>query len=257
MNPDVHTLTGAYSLDALDDTERQEFERHLAECPECTQEVAELRLTANRLGAAVAETPPDRLRQRVLAEISRVRQDSPTGLRVVGSDGSARRRAPRRWVVGLTSVAAAVALAAAATFGVVALHARQQLDSTQSALAQASSRYQPLAQVLGAPDLRSTSANAPSGGNATAMVSKQLNEAVVMAFNMPNPPAGHAFQAWAIGSGHDPRSLGLVTPGGGNTSQPVVVKGLAGTQKIGVTVEPAGGSKTPSSNIVMLFDLPA
>jgi anti-sigma-K factor RskA len=256
VNPDVHTLTGAYALNALDDTERETFERHLAACPDCTQEVAELRLTANRLGAAASETPPDRLRQRVLAEISRVRQDSPTGLRVVGSDDSKRRPGPRRWVVGLTSVAAAVALAAAGTFGVVAIHARQQLNSTQSELAQASSLYQPLAQVLGAPDVRSTSANGSAGGNATAVVSKKLNEAVVMAFNMPNPPAGHAFQAWAIGSGHDPQSLGLITAGTGNTSQPVVVKGLAGTQKIGVTVEPAGGSKKPSSDLVMLFDLP-
>jgi anti-sigma factor RsiW len=255
MNPDVHTLTGAYSLDALDDSEREEFERHLDACPTCTQEVAELRLTANRLGAAVSETPPDRLRQRVLAEISRVRQDSPTGLRLVGSDRPAKG-GPSRWVVGLTSVAAAVALAAAGTFGVAALHARQQLSTTQGELAQASDNYQPLAQVLGAPDLRSTSATGTAGGNATAVVSKKLNEAVVMAFNMPKPPAGQGFQAWAIGAGHDPRSLGMVTQGTGNASKPVVVKGLSGAQQIGVTVEPASGSVRPSSDLVMLFDLP-
>ena len=43
MNADIHGLSGAYAVDALDDVERAEFERHLGQCPECQEEVASLR----------------------------------------------------------------------------------------------------------------------------------------------------------------------------------------------------------------------
>ncbi len=38
---DIHALSGAYAVDALDDIERAQFERHLAECAECRAEVDE------------------------------------------------------------------------------------------------------------------------------------------------------------------------------------------------------------------------
>ncbi len=39
---DVHALSGAYAVDALDDLERAHFERHLADCADCQAEVASL-----------------------------------------------------------------------------------------------------------------------------------------------------------------------------------------------------------------------
>ena len=39
---DIHALSGAYAVDALDDVERAEFERHLASCAACREEVASL-----------------------------------------------------------------------------------------------------------------------------------------------------------------------------------------------------------------------
>jgi anti-sigma factor RsiW len=37
---DIHALSGAYAVDAVDDIERASFERHLASCPTCRAEVA-------------------------------------------------------------------------------------------------------------------------------------------------------------------------------------------------------------------------
>ncbi|HEX4702684.1 MAG TPA: anti-sigma factor [Pseudonocardiaceae bacterium] len=252
MNPELHTLTGAYSLDAIDNSERGDFERHLAACPECAQEVAELRRTASRLGAAISEDPPGRLKQRVLEEIKRVRQDSPGGLRVVGSGGWARVGA-RRWVVGVTSVAAAVALALAGTFGVIALRAQHQLAGAQGALAQASGRYASVAQLLSEPDVRAVSSNGTNGGSATAIASRTLDKAILLTFHLPATPSNETYQAWAIGPG-GAHSLGLLS---GGSAVPVVLNGLAGTTKFGVTVEPAGGSKQRTTTPVILFDVPA
>ena len=48
---DIHALSGAYAVDAVDDIERAEFERHLATCADCREEVAGFRSTAIQLSA--------------------------------------------------------------------------------------------------------------------------------------------------------------------------------------------------------------
>ena len=55
---DIHALSGAYAIDALDDIERAQFERHLAECAECRAEVGSLREAGGLLAEAVATAPP-------------------------------------------------------------------------------------------------------------------------------------------------------------------------------------------------------
>ena len=55
---DIHALSGAYAIDALDDIERAQFERHLAECAECRAEVESLREAGGLLAEAVAAAPP-------------------------------------------------------------------------------------------------------------------------------------------------------------------------------------------------------
>ncbi|MDT7686790.1 MAG: hypothetical protein QOG57_7100, partial [Pseudonocardiales bacterium] len=102
-SPDIHTLTGAYALDALDELERRQFEAHLTQCPECAREVDELRATAAKLGIAAAEQPPDALRRRVLAQVAITRQNSPAGGPVPAQPrgGPAGRRTGAGWAVRL------------------------------------------------------------------------------------------------------------------------------------------------------------
>ena len=83
---DIHTLAGAYALHAVDDLDRARFERHLAECPSCAAEVAELNDAMAAFSDATSEAPPAGLRAAVLAR-SAVR-------RCAGSDWSRR---PPRW----------------------------------------------------------------------------------------------------------------------------------------------------------------
>ncbi len=55
---DVHSLTGVYALDALDDVERARMERHLEGCTDCVAEMVSFRETSSRLGSGAAVTPP-------------------------------------------------------------------------------------------------------------------------------------------------------------------------------------------------------
>ncbi|HEX4362260.1 MAG TPA: anti-sigma factor [Pseudonocardia sp.] len=255
MSPDVHTLTGAYALDALDELERRRFEAHLAECPDCTQEVDELRATAAKLGVAAAETPPERLRQRVMAQVATTRQEPPAP---DAATAATRRRAARRtgWAARLTAAAAGLAAAAAVVLGVVTVRAGAERDAAQTQLAQLEARYAPLAQLASAPDARGDSGTGAHGGTAFVLASHTRDRAVLLVDGLPAPPAGHTYQAWLIGGGQA-RSAGLVPSDPGSGAPPLEFTGLAGASKVGLTVEPAGGSAQPTTTPVVLFDLPA
>ena len=61
---------GAYLLGALNDLERQAFERHLSGCSECRDELERLRPAAEALpGSVVQLDPPPGLKQRLMAEV--------------------------------------------------------------------------------------------------------------------------------------------------------------------------------------------
>jgi anti-sigma-K factor RskA len=95
---DAHDLTAAYALDALDPDEAEAYERHLSQCEECREQLAELNETAAALAfGAVAPAPPARLRTSILDAAAAERSNVVPLLR-------------RRWVArGLAVAAAAVA----------------------------------------------------------------------------------------------------------------------------------------------------
>ena len=95
---DPHDLTAAYALDALDPDEAEAYERHLSQCEECREQLAELNGTAAVLAfGAVAPAPPTRLRASILDAAAAERTNVVPLLR-------------RRWVArGLAVAAAAVA----------------------------------------------------------------------------------------------------------------------------------------------------
>ena len=64
---DVHDLTPAYALHALDEGERGRYEEHLPRCERCREELALLTESAAALAWAVeAPAPPPALRTRIL-----------------------------------------------------------------------------------------------------------------------------------------------------------------------------------------------
>lgn len=250
-SPDVHTLTGAYVVDALEEFERRQFETHLAACPDCVREVDELRATAARLGAAVVEPPPERLRQRVLNQIATTRQEGPV------TAAPAAPRALPRWAIRVTAVAAAVAVLAAVGLGVAVIRTQHQLDAVQSELSQAQARFGPIGAVLAARDARADTTTIAGVGSATVMASHNLNEAVLMVAGMAAPPARHTYQAWLVGSSGRPRSAGLLVANGTGVVLPLLVSGLGGATVVKLTVEPDGGSVQPTTTPIMWVAIPA
>jgi anti-sigma-K factor RskA len=94
---DLHDLTAAYALDALDPDEAEAYERHLGQCEECRQQLAELNESATALAfGTVAPAPPARLRASILDAAAAERANVVPLLR-------------RRWVARGLGVAAAAA----------------------------------------------------------------------------------------------------------------------------------------------------
>jgi anti-sigma-K factor RskA len=250
----MHTLAGAFALDAVSDIERAEFARHLEQCEACAQEVAELRATAARLGAAMAEEPPPEFKDRVMAAMHATRQLPPRTRPGVPDRHRRSARAPR-WAVVVTAAAAVIGLAAGGVFGGIALTQQQDLQAAQSRLDQAKQRYEPVAALLAAPDAKTAHGEAPTGGGVTVVLSRSLDRVMVLDAGLPSQPGGKVYEAWLLTGSGTPRSAGVIAAS--DDGGLVVAQGVGSADKLAVSVEPAGGSPTGApSEVLMSMPVP-
>lgn len=246
---DVHALSGAYALDALEPAEAAAFEQHLESCSSCRDEVRSLREAAGALSVDAEEAPPASLRSSVLAGISQVRPLPPVGqvdaaaaepgpADEVAAARSRRGRMRAPWLVG-----AAAALALVAGGAVVrSVQLGNELDSVSAQAAEVTA-------VLTAPDATTTSASVTTGGRAAVVSSASLGKSVLVTDGMAPAPAGRTYQIWYLSDSGAPTSAGFVPEG---SSTAVVLSGdLATATGVGVTVEPAGGSPAPTTTPIL------
>ena len=248
---DIHALSGAYAVDALDEQERAGFEKHLTECEPCRLDVAELTEAAAHLGALSETEPPPGLRADVLAGISAIRPLPPaTGdPSAPGTGRAGGTAAARRWrslARGRLVLAAAVAVLAAAT-GITVW--QPWADDSSRPPAQGVSLAN---RVIADPDARKVTVGFPSGAKATAFLSAREGRAALVTSDMPPAPDGKAYQLWLRDSAGDVRPAGLMPD---EPTQTVLLEGDASDANwAGITVEPARGSVTPTGQLVAEFD---
>jgi anti-sigma-K factor RskA len=238
----VHALTGVYALDALQGSERERFERHLARCPACQLEVQGLQATATRFALAVTAQPPAQLKERVLAAAARTTQHprAPEG-RPLPEPG-------RDWLRRLAIPVAAGALAVAIVLGVLLGLARSQLGKVQA-------QQRQISAVLNAPGARILTGRPSVGGSATVVVASRLHQFVFTSTGMPALPPSKVYQLWVLGPEGSAISAGLLTAGAGAGTSPVLASGLYPGDRVGVTVEPAGGTTRPTTSPIVVISL--
>ena len=245
---DLHSLTGAYALHALPDDERAAFERHLAECGSCEQEIAEFAATAARLALASSAPVRPAMREQVLHRVTTVRQVPP------GAPPRERVRGAVPRGRGLARWALAACLAAAAALGGTTAWQYERAQDARDRAARAERHVEEVAGVLAAPDARSRSARV-AGGSGTLVVSAGRDRAVFVASRMAEPPRGTVYELW-FDDGGTMRPAGLMDPG--RPSQAVLMDGAVdGASGVGITVEPAGGSRQPTTTPVALLSVPS
>lgn len=263
IGSDLHSLTGVYALDAVAGAEQDRFERHLGSCHPCVSEVRGLREAVSELALAVAAPPPPGFRQRVLAAVPTVEQvpavagapagqaargAAPEPSRHSGRSRPARRRPAhklqrRRLEVWLPRVAVGVAVVAA----VVAVILGVRLNSVENQLGVSKAAQVALTRLLNTPGVRVLAARTSVGGDATAVHVPGQTAVVVLTKDLPPLPASKVYQVWLINSTKvGIRSAGLlVSPTNGLAT--LLAHGVVKGDVIGITVEPAGGSKQPTT----------
>lgn len=257
-------LAELYALDAVTDHERQAIEEYISAAPDAErlaflERVRQARETLAATFRAEAEPPAD-LFNRIVAQLPAVaaaRQEQPGAGAPVALSGPAagagtgdelaaarQRRAERRGLSGARRWLAGVAAAAAIALGGVGVGAY------------IADQNDPLNQVVRAGDLREASVDVTGGGTATLLISSSRDAAVVKMNGVPAPPEGKVYQMWLIPKdGSAPVSQGLMDEAA--LSKPAVVQGISSASALGITVEPAGGSQSPTLPTVAAASLGA
>ncbi|GGN28803.1 hypothetical protein GCM10011609_85300 [Lentzea pudingi] len=241
VSSDLHLLTGVYAMNALPEDERAEFEEHLADCDSCAQEVAELQATSVGLNLATELAPPSHLRSQVLAKLATTPQ-SP--LETTATVTVLASRSPKKWLMRASILTTAAAVLGAVVLGVQGVQDWNELD----ALRQSAAGYSQVSDLLNAPDAKLVSDSASAGGKGTVVVSPSRGKAVFLSSGLPQLPSDRTYQLWMVGP-DGPRSAGLLR------DEPVVAEGLADAQKLALTIEPSGGSSSPTLPLVLTVSL--
>jgi hypothetical protein len=245
VRPDLHVLTGAYSVDAIDDdSERARFEHHMRRCQQCSDEVRGMAATTTRLAFAASAPPPPQMRHYVLAAASRIRQIPP-----VVDHGTVPSEPRPRWMPRLAWVAVAASL-------IVIIVLTTALVRTQSELDNARAKAAAVAAVVAAPDARVVTQATSAGGTATAVYSLARHALVVASAQLPPPPQGKVYELWLLGPPRV-RPAGLLPAAAQGRTAPVLVAGLVRGDQLGMTVEPAGGMSHPTTTPIVVLPLRA
>lgn len=260
---EIHGATGSYVLNALDPSELDEFEAHLAVCPTCSQEVVEFCETAAELSLlATITAPPPSLKGSIMSAISGVRvlppdlsveapAETPEPVQVLQSaevehqpqrampvDELALRRAQRRSRVLSLAVAAALVVALAMGGWAVSLSQKQQNQFASPTLE---------TQVYQAPDVKVTQVKLKNGAQASFVASKSLNKAFLTSSSLPDPGAGKAYQLWTL-RGKEAIPDTLVA--GGKGVDAWFSGDITQATDVAMSIEPASGSDQPNVNTI-------
>ena len=260
MTEDTNSAgSGSYVLDAMDENERKDFETQLAGSEELRNEVTELTDTAVLLGLAVEPvTPSPALKQNIMARLGQTpqldREEAraralhavptlsayPEPQSVRETDPKAQARWYSRPVLGFVAAAAAVVLIAGGVVGtnlvIQGANTSQQADA--------------LASINTASDVQRAEASVSTGGKVTLVWSLSQGKSAMIGTGLKVLPSDKTYELWYINPSGKPTPAGLFESNGRNTLK-VLTGHMSKGDTVGVTVEPSGGSKAPTSKPVV------
>ena len=230
---DLHDLTPAYALDALDPAEREEYEGHLATCERCREELEGFWLVSGSLArAAGGPPPPASLRERILEQARSERPGEKSGNVIP---------LRRRFAVPALSSVAAVAAAVAIGLGIWAASLSNELDDVRGQLATDAGAV----AILADPDRQELELTGADG----RLVVSETGRAAMVVSGLERAPAGKTYEIWVI-EGGKPKPAGLFEAAGTRTvltlSRPVPDDAI-----VAVTVERDGGVSLPTGTPII------
>ena len=234
-----------FALGVLEPEERDEVEQHLARnCPECQEGVRRALALGSLFMGSFPElvAPPRRLRARVLASVG------------------AEPKTSRLWLAGLSLATASLLIAVA----LVSMENTRRGDELASARTQLRQSSGELTRVQGALDfLNEPSTKQVVFGTAQAQpprgrifVNAQRG-VLLIASNLPAPPAGKTYEMWLVPKNGAPVPAGLFQSD--SQGKAVYLRkepfDVGAMKAVAVTLEPEAGSSAPTSGLVIVAAL--
>lgn len=232
--PELHSLTGAYVVNAIDEDERVSFEVHLDACPGCAAEVVSLRDALGELSHSTAVQAPAELRASVLGAISQM-PSVPQNITPL------RPRSSKSWVWPVAAAACAVIAIAGISWGFV-----QQRGATQNA-----ERISAITTVLGGSDTVTVIGPIGASGTASIVYSKAEQKLLLIGNDIPAPPDDKTYQLWMINDKGAATSAGVFAPDARGKVLLQASGDLVDAAQMGISVEPAGGSDQPTKGAIL------
>jgi anti-sigma-K factor RskA len=227
---DLHELTAAYALDALDEHETREYEAHLSQCERCRDELSALSESATALAWAVdSPAPPSALRDRIM-NAAAAERTNVVPLPVRG-----------QWVVRATSAVAAVAACSAVGLGIWATTLSHSVNRERTARA-ANARA---VEILADPATRRIPLDSVAGGGSGVVAVDPTGQGVLVVNRLAKAPSGKTYEAWVIPADGKAKPAGLFK-GGDGTTVVRLERSVPRGSMIAATVEQAGGVAAPT-----------
>ncbi|MGW4963910.1 anti-sigma factor [Nonomuraea sp. NPDC004186] len=154
----------------------------------------------------------------------------------------------RRRRARVTAGLAAVAAAAAVALGAVAVDARRDLSDLTA-------RNDEVIAVLAAPDAETVRQPATSGGTGTVVISRARGRMVFASSGLAELPRSKGYELWLMGP-DGPRPAGMLDRAEGGLTAPLLITPERGDDRVALTVEPAAGSGRPTTQPILLAELP-
>lgn len=249
MTTEIHDWVGAYAVDALDDAQRDTFEQHLAECPACAEELAEFREVLGSVADTQAVVPPAGVWEAVADRIGEVDPDdrkpsqTPAYEKADAGELESARRGRRRQRPMLSWLAAAAVAAILFTGGV--LVGRQTMPAVS---ASDDPDVASVLEVAAAGDALFSDVDM-MGAHSRVVISDEMDKSVFLATDLPTPAKGLCYQVWRVSDDGSKVSAGVFLPDQqGHVA--VVLDGGADVSSYVITLEPPGGSKAPTGEMV-------
>ncbi len=152
----------------------------------------------------------------------------------------------------LPALLAAAAVLAALALGGWAFQARQEAQQTAQ---EVTANTQRLTELLSTSDVRVVSGRVTtSGGTGTVVMSPSRKQAVFVSTALPELPEGKTYEAWTT-KGREPVPAGIFSAVEAKTAVGLPAAAID-AQSVAVTVEPAGGSPTPTSKPIFTVRVP-
>jgi len=235
----------AYALGAVAPEEGAHIEEHLGECLACWEHLSESQRAAALLALAVPlEEPREGLRQRIIAQAQ-----------LEALPAAAPSPVPRGWrlprLVAIGATAVALATVGALSWSLVETrHLRSDYNDIQEQAIISAQQVNLTRQLAGIEGQEMKASGRATGASAYYMWTRDGKQGAIVCHDLPPAPEGKVYQLW-ITCGPEPVNGGTFTAWQGECQQIVSLKCTSTLSGVNVSLEPEGGSVSPSDEIVL------